>query len=386
MDKHEITAAIILAGGYSSRMKDFKPLLKLGTHRVIEHAVRCFLHAGVCDVRVVVGFRAEKVAEAVRTLGVAVVCNPDFDLGMYSSVQAGLKSLEPGVQAFFILPVDHPLIDPATIRKLLDCRRQGQHSIVYPVFYGKRGHPPLISAKYKDDIISGACSGGLKEFLFRHDHEAFNLDVPDKAVLLDMDTPEDYLYLQSYHRRNSIPSLDECRRILRETGVAEQVKEHCSMVAVIARELAARLNRAGAGLDEDLILAGALLHDLARSEPDHAQAGARLLESMGYPMVASVVGVHMDIEADESHPLTEAEVVFLADKMVKGKYVVSAKDRFAAALKKYQSDPQAYAAVEKRLIQAERIINKIENITGLSVESVPVTHFFKTYEGDEKYA
>jgi len=208
-------------------------------------------------------------------------------------------------------------------------------------------------------------------------------------VLLDMDTPEDYLYLQSYHRRKSIPTLDECRQILHETGVGEQVKEHCSMVAVIAKELAARLNQAGAGLDKNLIMAGALLHDLARSEPDHAQAGARLLEARGYPLVAAVVGAHMDIEADESHPLTEAEVVFLADKMVKGKYIVSVKDRFAAALKKYQGDPQACAAVAKRLRQAELIMLKIEKIIGRPVESVPAPdiHFDKTYcKGDEKYA
>ncbi len=339
MDRYKNIAAIILAGGYSSRMRDFKPLLKLGTYRSIEHAVRCFLHAGVCDVRVVVGFRAERVAEAVRPLGAAVVCNPDFDLGMYSSVQAGLKTLEPGVQAFFILPADYPLIAPVTIKKMLNCRLQGQHSIVYPVFNGKRGHPPLISARYKDDIVSGACPDGLRGFLSMYGHEAYDLEVPDKAVLLDMDTPEDYLYLQSYHRRKSIPTLDECRRILRETGVGERVKEHCSMVAVIAGELAGRLNKAGAGLDKDLIMAGALLHDLARSEPDHAQAGASLLESRGYPLVAVVVGAHMDIEVSESHPLTEAEVVFLADKMVKGKYIVSVKDRFAAGAGEIQRRP-----------------------------------------------
>ncbi len=307
---------------------------------------------------------------------------------LFPPVKAGLKSLEPDVQAFFILPADHPLVDPATIKKLLDCRRQEQHSIVYPVFNGKRGHPPLISAKYKDDIVSGACPGGLKEFLFRHDHEAYNLDVADKAVLLDMDTPEDYLYLQSYQRRKSIPTLDQCRRILRETGVAEQVKEHCSIVAVIAGELAGRLNKAGAGFDEDLIMAGALLHDLARGEPDHAQAGARLLEARGYPLVAAVVGSHMDIETDDYHPLTEAEVVFLADKMVKGRYIVSVKDRFAAALEKYKGDPQACAAVTKRLEQAERIMRKIEKITGRPVESVPVDfHSEKTScKGDEIYA
>jgi CTP:molybdopterin cytidylyltransferase MocA len=371
-------------------MGDFKPFLKLGHRQAIEHVVRCFLRAGVFDVRVVVGFRAKEIVEAVKPLGVTVVCNPAFDKGMYSSVQAGLRTLEPGVQAFFVLPVDHPLISPVTIEKILESYRQCQHSIIYPVFNSRRGHPPLISTRYKDDIVNGAYPDGLQGFLAMHEQEASDVEVRDEAVLLDMDTPEDYIYLQYYHRRKkTIPNLDECGQILCENGVGEQVKEHCRMVAAIGTKLTDWLNKAGAGLDEDLILAGALLHDLARSEPDHALAGARLLESRGYPLVAAVVGVHMDIEVSDSHPLTEAEVVFLADKMVKGKYVVSVKDRFAAALEKNKGDPQACAAVVKRLKEAERIILKIERITGRPVESAPVSDFHLKKlccEGDEMYA
>lgn len=101
MVKPKYTTAIILAAGYSSRMGDFKSLLKLGPYRAIKHAVRCFLLAGVFDVRVVTGFRAEEVVETVKPLRVTVIYNPDFDKGMYSSVQAGLRSLELDVQAFF---------------------------------------------------------------------------------------------------------------------------------------------------------------------------------------------------------------------------------------------------------------------------------------------
>lgn len=191
----------------------------------------------------------------------------------------------------------------------------------------------------------------------------------------DLDTPEDYLYLQSCLRRKSIPTLDQCRRILFENGVGEQVKEHCSMVTVIAMEMASRLNKAGAELDMDLILTGALMHDVAYGKPDHAQAGARLLESRGYPLLAEVVSVHTDIEVSESHPLTESEIVFLAGKMIKGRHIVSVKDRFAVELEKYKNNPQASTAVVKRWKQAERIMLKIEKITGGPVESVPVSDF-----------
>ncbi len=370
MLKNENISAIILAAGYSSRMGDFKSLLQLGSHKAIEHAVRCFQQAGIDDVRVVVGFRAGEVVEAVKPLGVSVVFNSGFAQGMYTSIQAGVRTLEPGVQAFFMLPVDIPLITHITVEKMLDCCRLYQHGVIYPVFNGKRGHPPLITTRYKDEILHGRNQDGLREILTLHEQEAFDIEVEDETVLLDMDTPEDYHHLLSYLSRRSIPTLEQCWQILNEAGVDERIKEHCCAVAYTALDLVSKLNNAGAGLDENLILAGALLHDIARREPNHALAGARLLEARGYPLVAAVVGVHMDIEVSEEHPLTEAELVYYVDKMVKGNALVSINDRFGAALRKYKDDRQACAAVLKRLQQAERIERKIEEIMDYPYENM----------------
>lgn len=362
MSKNKNISAIILAAGYSFRMGDFKPLLQLGPYRAIEHAVRCFQQAGIGDVRVVVGFRADEVVEAVKPLGVRVVFNPDFAQGMYTSIQAGIRTLEPCVQAFFMLPVDIPLVTHTTVEKILDCGSPDQHGVIYPVFNGQRGHPPLITTRYRDEILGGGHQDGLRGILALHEQEAYDLEVEDETVLLDMDTQEDYRRLLSCLYRRSIPSLEQCWQILSEARVDERIEKHCCAVAYTALDLVGKLNIAGAGLDENLVLAGALLHDIARCEPNHALVGARLLETRGYPLVAAVVGAHMDIEVGEEHPLTEAEVVYYADKMVRGNTLVSINDRFDAALHKHKDDPQAGAAVLKRLRQAERIKRKIEEM------------------------
>jgi len=200
MSKNENISAIILAGGYSSRMGDFKPLLQLGPYRAVEHAVLCFQRAGIGDVRVVVGFRAEDVVEVVKPLGVRVVFNSVFPRGMYSSIQTGVRTLELDVQAFFMLPVDIPLITRTTVEKILDCGRLYQHGVIYPVFNGRRGHPPLITTRYKDEIMRGSDQDGLRGILAMHEHEAFNIEVDDETVLLNMNTPEDYYNLLSYLR------------------------------------------------------------------------------------------------------------------------------------------------------------------------------------------
>ena len=186
-------ATIILAAGYSSRMQGaFKPLLKLGDCTVLEHAIQAHLAAGIHDVRVVVGYRADDVIGAVSHLGVRVVTNPDFDKGMFSSIQAGVATLEPAVKAFFIMPTDIPGVHPATIRSLLDTYDSGSCGILYPVYHGKKGHPPLISSRYIHEILESPGPDGLRGILKSHEEDACTVVVDDAAVLLDIDTPMDY--------------------------------------------------------------------------------------------------------------------------------------------------------------------------------------------------
>ena len=94
-------SALVLAAGHANRMGDFKPLLPLGDSTVIERAVRCFLEAGVRDVKVVVGHRAAEIVPILSRSGVQAVFNAHYDAGMYASVVAGVSSLDAGTEAFF---------------------------------------------------------------------------------------------------------------------------------------------------------------------------------------------------------------------------------------------------------------------------------------------
>ena len=369
MDNPDNVAALVLAAGYSSRMGEFKPLLELGPLPAVAHAVRCFQRAGVRDVRVVTGYRAAEVAEAVESLGARVVFNPCFDQGMFSSVQAGVGSLEPGVRAFFLLPVDHPLVRPFTVAKMLDVGRLGPRGIVYPVIRGWRGHPPLVSCRFREEILAGPCPGGLAALLGKYEQESLEVAVADEGILLDMDTQEDYRALLAVLSRQAIPTPGECRRIFEATGAGEAVWQHCWAVAGLAGAVAAQLIEAGVRLDDDLVVAGALLHDVARCRPDHAREGAGLLAGLGYPRVAQIVAGHMDLEVSGEDPLSEAELVFLADKMIRGQSVVSLADRLRQVLELLRDDEPARAAAVHRMEQAGLIKGKVEAVLGRPIES-----------------
>jgi CTP:molybdopterin cytidylyltransferase MocA len=193
MRKPRRIVAMVLAAGYSSRMGSFKPLAPLGTSTLIEESVTRFLRAGIVDVRVVVGHRADELTPLLDRLGVRWIFNADYDQGMFSSILAGVRSFETDVDFFFLHPGDIALVDPETIRTLLNACNPDDPKIVYPRFNGQRGHPPLIPSAYLKEDLSPDYPGGLQALVDRYEHKAMDIDVMDENILLDCDTPSDYL-------------------------------------------------------------------------------------------------------------------------------------------------------------------------------------------------
>ncbi len=370
MPNDKITS-FILAAGYSSRMGVFKPLLTLGEITFTERIILLFQSAGIADIRVVTGYRSTELQSLTEKMGVRSIVNEHFEEGMFSSVVAGIKSLEPDREAFFILPADIPLVRPQTLLDLLKAYDMQKGNIVYPVFQDTRGHPPLISACYAKKIESWNGQGGLRAFLEQYEKYALDTDVADECILLDADTPEDYQKLLSRYKQYDIPTEDECMALMTKIfRVENHIVEHCREVASVALALGKELNRNGCKMDLDLVSAAALLHDLARKKTYHAAAGAKILNELGYPRVAEVVGTHVDIHIQDQDPVSAGEVVCLADKLVRGNCIVSLETRFKEKMARYANIPKAKTGIKKRLNNALRMKQRLEKIIGSPLEAV----------------
>lgn len=151
-----------------------------------------------------------------------------------------------------------------------------------------------------------------------------------------------------------------CLRLLRDIGCSETLIAHCQAVARLALDCVRRLNAAGQGLDERLVETGALLHDLAREEPNHAAAGGAWLRRAGYEHLAEIVTCHHDWDGTR---IDEAAVVFLADKLVQGDRRVTLEERFAASAARCVT-AEAKAAHERRFQTALRLRQQVERAAG----------------------
>jgi CTP:molybdopterin cytidylyltransferase MocA/HD superfamily phosphohydrolase YqeK len=356
-------SAIVLAAGYSSRMGELKPLADLHGRTLLARTVGVFTSLGIGDVVVVTGHRGQEVAAAAESLGARPVPNLRFAEGMYTSVQAGAAAVGEG-RRFFLLPVDCPLVRPETTGRLARAGAAAGAEVVLPVHGGIPGHPPLLAPELRDEILAGEPAGGLRELLTQRPEPALTVEVEDAGALYDADTAGDLEHLRGLAVTEDLPSERRCLELLRESSVAPERIAHCEAVAAVAAALTAALNEREQCLCAPLVVSAALLHDVARAEPRHGEAGADLLERLDYPRVARVVRRHMRLGDALGDDLDETQVVYLADKVVQGDRIVGVEARFAVRLARHAGDPSAEEGVRTRLEEARLIQARVEAALG----------------------
>jgi putative nucleotidyltransferase with HDIG domain len=357
-------SAIIPVAGLSSRMKAFKPLLPLGKRSILETTIHLFKQNGIADIIVVTGHRSAELENRITAMDTTWIYNPDFHQGMFSSILTGIKNLKSDCDAFFLLPADIPAIRAHTIQEMLRVYRTGKEKIIYPVFDGLRGHPPLISTEFKGKIEHFSQGGGLRACLADFNNQAMDLKVCDRGIHMDADTREDYAAVLEKSEKINIPEPCECNCLLENSPMAdERVVNHCKKVAETAVQICAHLDHHPPLLDIHLIEAAALLHDIARKEPKHAVKGAELLRNMGFLEVADIVLEHMDLETTPDTPLNEKEIVYFADKLiVNDQLSLDFEKRFKEKQQRFNTNTDAVEAIGRRLQTACIIKEKLSRV------------------------
>ncbi len=359
-------AAVILAAGLSSRMGAFKPLLRLGEASLLGHCRALFAAAGLVEMLVVVGHRAAETLAAAESLGMKWIENPEYRAGMFSSIRCAAAVLPEDIDGFFVLPVDIPLIRAATLRAML-AAFPGDATVLYPVFAGRCGHPPLVPASLIPMILDHDGAGGLRGLL--RQYRSAEIAVWDEGIHLDADTPEDLQRLQLRLARISVPTRPEAEA-LAEILLSEQGLVHGRLVGRTAIALADALNRQGYRLDLDLLYGGALLHDVAKGQARHEVRGAEMLSALGLGEIAGIVAAHRDMEPPISGRLTEREIVCLADKLISGRRRVRIDEAFCEKLARAASDVDACQEINARKARALALMALVEKAAAGSIETI----------------
>lgn len=158
-------SGVLLAGGASQRFGAVKLLHPFRGEPMVLSAIRAFLAAGLDEVLLVVGAHGA-VGDAVVGTGVRMVVNPDWESGMFSSVRAGLSSIDARSRLVLLSPADLPLLTGHAVGRVLDGARQaGDRSVTVPTSGGRRGHPVALPAAVVEEVLGWPITTRLDQVL-----------------------------------------------------------------------------------------------------------------------------------------------------------------------------------------------------------------------------
>ena len=185
-------AAIVLAAGASTRYGQPKQLLPVGPRTMLQHVVDVVLASPVDQTIVVLGHRAGQIGATLKDTPADIVTNEEWEAGLSTSVQAGLRVIRPDVQAALFVLADQPAITPEIIAALLGRYRETGAPIVVPTYQGKRGNPALFDRSLFAELMKVRNDQGGRQLIEMYRDRIQRVEVGSEAVLVDVDTEEDY--------------------------------------------------------------------------------------------------------------------------------------------------------------------------------------------------
>ena len=185
-------SAIVLAAGKSERMGSPKALLPISGRTFLENVLDAISRTSIEQTIVVVGHHQKEIEASLRLP--SVVFNPDYEKGMITSFQAGIRALSWDASGAFLFLVDHPLVEAATIEAMI--MNLAPNRIILPTFQGRRGHPVLFSADVLEEILALPSTEGANIVVRKDPGRVVEVPVNAPGILVDIDTPEQFEQLR----------------------------------------------------------------------------------------------------------------------------------------------------------------------------------------------
>jgi molybdenum cofactor cytidylyltransferase len=186
-------ATVILAAGYSTRMGEPKPLLKIDKKNFLEIILSNLHKLDLYAIYIVLGKQFDLIKNSVHVPeNCYFLQNANPDQGQLSSLQIALHKIPNEVNGVLMVLVDHPLVTSQTYQKIFDAAHQKPDSIILPVYNKRRGHPVYFGRKYVQELMETPLEKGARFVVNNNSEAVMQLEVEDEAILMDIDTPEDY--------------------------------------------------------------------------------------------------------------------------------------------------------------------------------------------------
>ena len=171
---------------------------------------------------------------------------------------------------------------------------------------------------------------------------------------------------------------------MEEYSMLPHIREHSFVVARVADRILHNLQNNAKSLHlptKNLIIAGALLHDIAKTpclnnKWDQAEEGSKICIQLGFPEIAEIVKEHVRLfsYAEDRYKqgiFLAKDIIFYADKRVNHSSVVNLQERLAYILDKYgNNDPVRCQVIKENFKRCQNLESWICLNAGCSPEDL----------------
>jgi CTP:molybdopterin cytidylyltransferase MocA len=179
---------IIMAAGSSKRMGNNKLAMMLNGRPLVRHVVESALASRLEPIIVVTGHEKSAIEEALRGSDVTFVHNPDFEVGLSTSLRTGLDALPQHCEAAMVLLGDMPGITSSLIESVASLYNPGAGRLICAASaMGRIGHPILWDCGFFDELTAVSGDIGARDVLQKHVEKIFTAPA-DPNALQDIDT------------------------------------------------------------------------------------------------------------------------------------------------------------------------------------------------------
>ncbi|MFV5684221.1 nucleotidyltransferase family protein [Flavobacterium sp. GB2R13] len=184
---------IILAAGNSSRLGKPKQLLQYNGNTLLRETL---LQANLLHntfVLVVTGAYKVVIEKNLDLLEVQVVHNPNWEMGMASSISVGLDRLcmlKPNLNFCIFAVCDQPYVTAGVFEDLIEQHNKTGKGIVASEYADTLGTPVLFSSRYFNELLNLKGNEGAKKMLQYYKEDVASVIFEKGAI--DIDTLDDY--------------------------------------------------------------------------------------------------------------------------------------------------------------------------------------------------
>lgn len=170
-----------------------KQHLKLGSESFLDRICRTLKSlASPLSPLIFVGSPADDTSPGkISELGGTWIANHEIDLGPLHSIHLALEKI-PFQTGFLLWPVDHPLVKPGTIDRILQRAEECPERFIIPSFENRRGHPSRFPPWARKDLLTAPPDQGARHVLHAHPEMIEYVLVTDPWVTRNLNTPERY--------------------------------------------------------------------------------------------------------------------------------------------------------------------------------------------------